>query len=243
MGFRLTPRAAHPGRALFPRLAGALSPALQREGVRLAGGGKDRGCRAAGGPAPPPLPPAPGLRTEGRAWAQGRWETQRLHRARSPRHDRRARQILTPWGGAQPPCKRRPQLACHSPTACQPSSCGPCHPRGLGLVQVPRAAPVTLCVSVPRQAGLVDLLPLLLPLGIVPAHLQGAPRCPAGSWAWDQGWTPGLPDTLQGEDIKHHGVEAETALGLGWGSRESANPFLSEGFDVPTPKLDPFHVG
>lgn len=64
MGFRLTPRAAHPGWALFPRLAGALSPALQREGVRLAGGGKARGCRAAGGPASPPPSPRPKDRRE-----------------------------------------------------------------------------------------------------------------------------------------------------------------------------------
>lgn len=107
----------------------------------------------------------------------------------------------------------------------------PCHPRGLGLVQVPWAAPVTLCISVPGHTGQVDLFPLLLPLGIVPANLQGSPGWPAGSRAWDQAWTLGLPSTLQGEDAQHHGVEAgrpglEVEI---WILLNSSSP----GFDIP----------
>lgn len=93
----------------------------------------------------------------------------------------------------------------------------PCHPRGLGLVQVPWAAPVTLCISVPGEAGQVYLLPLLLPLGIVPAHLQGPPHWLMGSW--DRAWTPGFPSTLPEEDTQHHRAEAERAMSLKWKSR------------------------
>lgn len=193
MGFQLTPRAAHPGRALFPKLAGALSPALQREGVRLAGGGKDRGCRAAGGPEPPPLPPAPGLRTEGRAWAQGRWETQRLYRARSPRHNRRARQILTPWGGAQPPCKRRPQLACHSPTACQPSSCRALPPTWAWPCPGPTGGashPVSLC-AVPGGPG--QSAPAPASTGHSPSPPPGGPLVSGGELGLGPGLDSGAP--------------------------------------------------
>lgn len=107
----------------------------------------------------------------------------------------------------------------------------PCHPRGLGLVQVPRAAPVTLCVSVPGHTGQVDLFPLLLPLGVVPAHFLGSPHWSVGNRAWDRAWTLGLPSTLQGEDTQHHGVEAGRP-GLGveiWILLTPSSP----GFHVP----------
>lgn len=112
----------------------------------------------------------------------------------------------------------------------------PCHPRGLGLVQVPWAAPVTLCISVPGEAGQVDLLPLLLPLGIVPVHLQGLPHWVVGSWVWDQAWTWGFLSSLPGEDTQHQRVEAEKARSLEIQSLPI--PSSLKAFDIPIYKLD-----
>lgn len=67
---------------------------------------------------------------------------------------------------------------------------------GLGFVQVPWAAPVTLWVSMPGKAGQVNLLSLLFPLRVVPGGLRRHPQGLLGRWAWDQAWTPGLQSTL-----------------------------------------------
>lgn len=75
----------------------------------------------------------------------------------------------------------------------------PCHPHGLGFVQVPWTAPVTLGVSVPGKAGQVNLFSLLFPLRVVPAGFWGHPQGLLGRWAWDHTWTPGLQNTLQRE--------------------------------------------
>lgn len=110
----------------------------------------------------------------------------------------------------------------------------PCHPRGLGLVQVPRAAPVTLCISVPGEAGQVDLFPLLLPLGIVPVHLQGLLHWVVGNWAWDQAWTRGFLSSLPGEDTQHQTVEvvkAEKARSLE--IQSLSTPSSLKAFDIP----------
>lgn len=100
-----------------------------------------------------------------------------------------------------------------SPTPVPQSQQAPllCHPHGLGFVQVPRATPVTLWVSVPGKAGQVNLFSLLFPLCVVPAGLRGQPQGLLGKWAW----TPGLQNTLQGED--NYGGEVRRRFE--WGCR------------------------
>lgn len=158
---------------------------------------EDRGCSKTHPDTPLPNP-APELRAAGRWWAQERWGTQCPHRALTQK----------PQGGEGP---ASPPISTHSEPYPKPTSMSaqqdthPCHPRGLGLVQVPRAAPVTLCVSVPGEAGQVYLFPLLLPLGIVPVRFQGPRHWPVGSWAWGQACTPRFPSTLPEEDTQTTG--------------------------------------
>lgn len=197
-GCWLTPRAAHPGRALFPRLAGVLRPALQREGVRWAAGREHRGYKAAGGltpPAPVPAPsPATEPRTAWRGWAQERWETQCPHTALSPGCEQRVRQSLTTLGRVPAALQEIPTVSPTQPhkhvdpaggPALPPTWAWPC-PGPTGGA----SHPVRLCAT-PGGPGRSALAPAST--GRSPSPPPGAPPLAGGELGQGPGLDSGAP--------------------------------------------------